>query len=311
MATIFSLAALPDTAIVMCGAGLLVALVGGWRATQEAATVTGLEKLLAFTNLCVAIPLAIFGALHLFGPQFVGPLVPPYMPWPGFWVDFVGVALLAASLSIATNVAVRWSGSLFGLMMFLFVALIHFPGSLANPQDRFGWTIVVREMAFGGAGCLLASTASTAWSASHIRALAALGRVLVTLAMLVFGILHFWHPTALPGVPLQRQMPEWLPAQALIGYSTGAALLLGGASVLFGRHARAVLSVLGGWIALLVLCLYTPLLIAALYNPAVGARIEGVNYFADTLLFGGAILAVAKATPRLPSDKGTLRGPSH
>lgn len=310
MATIFSFAILPDTSVAMCGAGVLVALVGARRALKEAATVTGLEKLLAFTNLCVAIPLAIFGALHLFGPQFVGPLVPPYMPWPGFWVYFVGVALLTAALSIATNVAVRWSGSLFGLMMFLFVALIHFPGSLANPQDRFGWTIVVREMAFGGTGCLLASTAATAWSATSVRASAALGCVLVTLAMFAFGILHLLHPTALPGVPLKRLMPEWLPAQALIGSVTGAALLLGGASVLFGSHARAVLSVLGGWIALLVICLYAPLLIAALHDPAVGARIEGVNYFADTLLFGGAILAVAKATPRVPHRTGTLRAPS-
>lgn len=255
-------------------------------------------------------PLAIFGGLHLFGPRFVDPLVPPYMPWPGFWVYVVGVALLAAALSIATNVAVRWSGALFGLMMFLFVALIHFPGSLANPQDRFGWKIVIREMAFGGAGCLLASTASTAWSATHLPALAALGRVRVTLAMFPFGILHFWHPTALPVVPLKRLMPEWLPAKALIGYIAGAALLLGGSSVLFGSHARTVLSVLGGWIALPVLCLHTTLLIAALHNPVVGARIEGVNYFAGTLLFGGAILAVAKATPRLPRGTRTLRAGS-
>jgi hypothetical protein len=27
-----------------------------------------------------------------------------------------------------------------------------------------------------------------------------------------------------------------------------------------------------------------------------GANIEGINYFADTLYFGGAILALAKAT---------------
>jgi len=45
-------------------------------------------------------------------------LVPSYMPWRLFWIYFVGVALIVASLSIATRIQVRWSGLLFGIMMF-------------------------------------------------------------------------------------------------------------------------------------------------------------------------------------------------
>ena len=44
---------------------------------------------------------------------------------------------------------------------------------------------------------------------------------------------------------------------------------------------------------LLVLAIYTPVLIGALANPGAGVQIEGLNYFADTLLFGGAILSLA------------------
>jgi hypothetical protein len=33
-------------------------------------------------------------------------------------------------------------------------------------------------------------------------------------------------------------------------------------------------------------------------DPSTGVKVEGINYFADTLLFGGAILALANATPR-------------
>src|SRR4029077_20399138 len=104
-----------------------------------------------------------FGALHLFGPQFVSPLVPQYMPWRPFWVYFVGGALIAASVSIATRIAVRWSGLLVGIMMFAFVAMIHLPGALARP-DRIIWTIVFREMSFGGAGWVLAGTAPSGWN---------------------------------------------------------------------------------------------------------------------------------------------------
>ena len=46
------------------------------------------------------------------------------MPWRLFWAYFVGFALLAAALSIATKIQVRWSGLLLGIMMFLFVALL-------------------------------------------------------------------------------------------------------------------------------------------------------------------------------------------
>ena len=48
-------------------------------------------------NVSFAVPLAMFGALHLFGPQFVRGLVPAYMPGRMFWVYFVGFALIAAS----------------------------------------------------------------------------------------------------------------------------------------------------------------------------------------------------------------------
>jgi type IV secretory pathway TrbL component len=60
---------------------------------------------------------------------------------------------------------------------------------------------------------------------------------------------------------------------------------------------------LGTWIALLVLFVYGPILIASLLDPSTDAKVEGINYFADTLLYGGAILALASATPRAEARK--------
>jgi hypothetical protein len=59
-----------------------------------------------------------------------------------------------------------------------------------------------------------------------------------------------------------------------------------------------VAACVGGWILLLILVIYGPVLIGALSNPAIGVKIEGINYFADTLLFAGVILAAASAAPR-------------
>jgi len=101
------------TAVAMCAAGIALFLIGLIASKKEIAEANSLNKIVALTNLCFAIPLAVFGALHLFGQQFILPIVPVYMPWRLLWVYFIGCALIAASLSIATRIAVRWSGLLF------------------------------------------------------------------------------------------------------------------------------------------------------------------------------------------------------
>ena len=65
----------------MCGAGFAVFLIGMLASKNRIADANGLDKIVALTNVCVAVPLAVFGALHLFGARIVMDLVPPYMPW--------------------------------------------------------------------------------------------------------------------------------------------------------------------------------------------------------------------------------------
>jgi uncharacterized membrane protein len=295
LATLFEIS---RTAVAMCSAGITLFLIGVWAAKNEIAEARGLDKIVALSNLCFAIPLAVFGALHLFGPDFVKDLVPKYMPGRMFWVYFIGVALIAASLSIAAKIGMRWSGLLFGIMMFLFVAMIHLPGALRDPRDRIIWVIVFREMSFAGAGWILAGNAKDGWQGQAKSTLMTVGRVFITMALIFFGIEHFLHATGLPGVPLKKEMPTWIPGRVLIDYVTGAALLVAGGSILLSRKTRIVATCVGGWILLMVLVIYGPVLIAALSKPSTGLQVEGINYFADTLLFAGVILVLASAAPR-------------
>jgi hypothetical protein len=55
---------------------------------------------------------------------------------------------------------------------------------------------------------------------------------------------------------------------------------------------------LGAWIVLLVVVIYGPILIDSTRDPSTAARVQGINYFTDTLLFAGAILGLASVTPR-------------
>jgi uncharacterized membrane protein len=288
------------TAVAMCSAGVAVFLIGIWAAKNDIAQARGLDKIVALSNVCFAVPLAVFGALHLFGPQFVKDLVPRYMPGRMFWVYFVGCALIAAGLSIASKIGVRWSGLLVGIMMFMFVAMLYLPSGLRHLHARITWTIVFRESSFGGAAWILAAIAKDGWRGKTRSTLIMVGRTVIALAAIFFGIQHFRHPLGLPGVPLQKEMPSWMPVpgRVLIDYVTGAALLVTAASILLNRKTRAVAACVGGWLLLMILVIYGPVMIGALSQPPIGVQVEGINYFADTLLFTGVILALASAAPR-------------
>ena len=282
---------LSNPALWMSVAGIALLVIGLWAARSDIAKARGLGRIVALTNLCFAVPLAVFGAEHFSLGSSMIDLVPPYMPVRLFWIYFVGAALIVASLSIATKIHVRWSGLLFGIMMLLFVAMIHLPGAIRS-GDRIIWTIVFREMSFGGGGLVLAGVA-LAQLRERNNLLITVGRVLIAITAIFFGVQHFLHPLAVPAVPLAKQMPTWIPARAVVDYLTGAFLIAGGVCFLLARKTRVAATYLGTWILLLVVCYYGPMLIGALADPNPGIKLEGLNYFADTLLFGATILSVA------------------
>src|ERR1700687_4300934 len=169
----------------MCTAGIVLILIALWAAKTDIAQARGLDKIVALSNLCFAPPLVVFGALHLAAAESLKSMVPSYMPWPLFWAYFFGFALLAASLSIATKILVTWSGLLWGIAMFSFVAMMDIPGALANPGDRFGWTLAIRELTFGGGGWIIAGNAM---SGPGKNKLITIGRVIVGIAAIFYGV---------------------------------------------------------------------------------------------------------------------------
>ncbi|HTT19868.1 MAG TPA: hypothetical protein VMG82_13030 [Candidatus Sulfotelmatobacter sp.] len=294
----FLFLAFPSPAFSMCAAGILLLGIGLWAARGEIARARGLDKVVALGNLCFAVPLAVFGAEHFALAGSIMQLVPKYMPGRLFWTYFVGVALLAVSLSVAIKIQVRWSGLLFGIMMFLFVAMMDLPGTLANVHNRISWVLLCRELSFGAGGLVLAGGAMQRGHAPGKSALVTVGGLIIALSAMFYGVEHFLHPINVPGVPLEKFMPEWIPARPLIGYLTGAILFLAGTSILVRKKMRMAATYLATWILLLVVFIYGPILIASMLDPNTGVKVEGINYFADTLLYAGTILVLADATPR-------------
>jgi uncharacterized membrane protein len=276
-------------------AGVALCVIGVLAAKADVTSAHGLDKVVALGNLFFALPLAVFGSEHFSAAQGISQMVPKFMPWHLFWTYFVGLAWFAAALSIATKIQVRWSGLLFGIAMFLFVAIIDLPGSIAEPHNRFNWNLTLRELSFGGGGWALAGAAMAGQGGRAGSRLITVGRIIIGAGAIVYGVEHFLHPINVPGVPLEKLMPNWIPAPALIGYVTGAILLVAGVCILLAKKTRMAATYLGAWITLLVFTVYLAILIASFSVPSTDVKVEAVNYFTDTMLYAGTILALAQA----------------
>ncbi|HTV59309.1 MAG TPA: hypothetical protein VMJ93_10590 [Verrucomicrobiae bacterium] len=272
-------------------AGALILAVGlPFIILTELPRARGLDKILPFGRLFYAIPLAVFAGDHFVFSKGVAQIVPSWIPGHMFWVFFVGVALVAASLSIVLNRHVRLAATLLGIMLFLFVVLIHLPNILANPASRFPWIIALRDLSFSGGAFALAGAHTDAPSSSFFITLA---RFFIAIPVLVFSVFHFLHPRYVPGVPLDRLTPGYVPARIFWAYLAGAVLFLAGSCILINRKARLAAIYLGIMVLFLVLFVYLPMNLAAASD--IG---NGLNYFADTLLFSGAAFVLAEALPQ-------------
>jgi uncharacterized membrane protein len=124
-----------------------------------------------------------------------------------------------------------------------------------------------------------------------------LGRLLIAIAAVFFGVEHFLHSQFVPVVPLGKLMPTWYPGHLLIAYVTGAVLIAAGVSLLLGKRTRAAATSIGILAVAAVLLVYLPIAIATDLSIEICKRkIQGV--ITDSLLFAGMVLVLANALPK-------------
>jgi len=272
----------------------LVSIIGLIKIFGELPQERGLDKIMPFGRLFFAIPMAVFGSEHFTLTASIAPLVPRWIPAHTFWVYLVGVAFLCAALSIAALVQARLAAALVGMTLLIFVLVMDAPGVVAKPGNRFFWALALRQLAFsGGAFAFAMSPWGTRLRQPSPKpthpALAAIPRFFVGIPSLFYGVEHLLHPEYVPGIPLQKLTPDWIPGRILLSYFVGVMLILAGVCLLLNKKARMAATVLGLTILLTVLWIYLPMLLAA------PTDVVAMNFFFDTLLFCGAILLLANA----------------
>lgn len=112
----------------------------------------------------VCTTMIVFGAEHFIYNDFVVALIPHWIPWPYFWTDFAGVALMLAGVVIAGNSLLiilfpnfptfprRYAAFLLGVAIFLWFIVLHIPRAIADPHSGNGneWTSVFEAFGFSG-----------------------------------------------------------------------------------------------------------------------------------------------------------------
>ena len=110
--------------------------------------------------------------------------------------------------------------------------------------------------------------------------------------MLFYSFEQFLHADHVPGVPLEMVTPGYIFGHAVWTYLIAAVYSVAGVLLLAGRKTRAASAWLGLAVLFIELIVYVPIAIVE------RASLEGFNYMADTLMFGGAVLLLAGAMPR-------------
>src|SRR6185437_9352015 len=273
----------------MVGAGV-VALVAGLvlvRARFRAAA--GAGKLIVLGPVFEAVSLAIFSAEHLLAAKGISTIVPKWLPGPMFWAYFFGVALAAAAISFIVWWGVRWSAVGLALFFLLIVATVDLPNLQRGLHERLFWILTARETCFAGGAMVLAGhcVGQTRFAQTARAGLVGVGRFIVGATMVFYGIEHFFYPYNVPGVPLGKMTPAWIPGAVVIAYFVGVVLVAAGVAILIRRGARVAAASAGLVLLLLVAFFYLPIFLTEMHTPL---ALEGMNYVGDTLLFGATVL---------------------
>ncbi|MFI5227961.1 MAG: hypothetical protein ACHQWU_02760 [Gemmatimonadales bacterium] len=284
----------------LLGVSFLVAGIISYRRQLEAPTLRNAFGLVALGPVFVAASLATFAGEHFTAAAALAQLVPKWLPGRLFIAYFVGVAHLAAALSIVAKRYIRWSAFGLALMFALFVLLMDLPAAIAHPTVRIAWSLAARETTFSIGALALFRIAMEMQRPRRAASLAPTARYWTACVLIFYGIENLLYPQFAPGVPDVIPTAAWVPAASVIAYATGILLIAFGATMFVAKRASAAAAWCGLLMVVLTIGLYVPQFFIA---RDVAQQVNGFNFVFDTLLFAGMMLVVSRAIAVIPFEE--------
>jgi len=114
------------------------------------------ETLILLGRILFALFLVVGGVQHFVYADFVDTLIPGWIPKPRFWTYFAGGALIAGGAGLFVPPVRRLAALLSGLMIFLWVVLLHIPRAFADTANAGETSAIFEALALSGVAFLVA-----------------------------------------------------------------------------------------------------------------------------------------------------------
>ena len=108
-----------------------------------------------FGNSFYGVAMVVFGIQHILYAPFIASLIPAWIPGGHFWSYGTGLALIAAGISITFEWKSKSSTLLLGMMISLWIVLVHMPRVKINPSDYYEWASLFQAFIIATAAFVL------------------------------------------------------------------------------------------------------------------------------------------------------------
>ena len=144
--------------LAFCSGTFVIA--GCYSETNEKPFYLFLGKLIALGPILFSIPIISFGIFHFLYAKDVADYVPAWVPARLFWAYFCGAALIGSGLAIILKIKSVQAATLLGIMIFIWVIILHIPRVVVSPVAYMGSevTSALIALAYSGIAFVIAGT---------------------------------------------------------------------------------------------------------------------------------------------------------
>jgi uncharacterized membrane protein len=147
--TTFEIVAMSGAALVI--AGTIPVKVVSTTAPRSKA----MDVIMMIGRFMFAVALVVFGVQHFMYAEFVGTLVPAWIPWHLFWAYATGTMFFVAAASLMINRMILPIAGMLAAMFLLWVVVLHAPRVAHALHSGNEWTSAAVALAMGGAALVM------------------------------------------------------------------------------------------------------------------------------------------------------------
>ena len=127
-------------------------IAGCFSAKNDTTLFKYLSKLIPLGAILFAITMISFGIDHFVYGKEAADYVPVWIPYHVFWIYFCGIPLLGSGIAIILKIKTRLIATLLGIMIFIWVVILHIPYAIANPFGGMGGEVTSAFLALAYSG---------------------------------------------------------------------------------------------------------------------------------------------------------------